>query len=727
MPGFLRIRPLVLTPSHYMSRSSHGPLGRTRWSLIAAIAAKLLLDTQAHAEEAAPSDTALAAPTTTLPAMKVKGRRKSDDRFLNADATTQVGKTAASAHDQPFAVSVIDVERIRETGAKSLQDALLYSAGVHAGRVGFDTRGDFVAVRGMAPAIYLDGLRGEFGFNNNVRPEIYAFESLEVLKGPSSALYGQANLGGIVNAVSKSPQVATRREVELQLGSHQRKQVAMDINSALDDAGRWHYRWVALVRKANTQVDHVNDDALLLMPSLAWSPSPATRLSAQFVHQRNDSKVSSQSLPPKGSLEPAPLGPIPTHRFVGEPGWDRYDTRKSEFTLKLEQQLAPSWRWVAALRRSASQSLARHISASAAAVPDDAGNIARTVHHSARGIRALTVDARLEADLHWGPGRHQLALGLDHQNGLWTRAQHYSRSGLGQFNLYTPRYGSSPGVNLNDLPLVDPADDRVVQTGVYLADHWRWGPWIVNAAWRHDRVRNDVVHAIAAAEQEHSSAHSGRLGLMFQMEDGFAPYLSWANAFIPSLGTAAGRIRPSSGRQREAGLKYQSSDAQRSAQLAWFDIVQLNESLDNSAPEGAQERGATARGWELDLRQRLGGLELMGQLTRMTARNALTGLRLGSVAERNASVWAKYRMGNGWRMGAGLRKVGSLTGNGGSPLVPGVTLVDAMLGLDLGAWDLRLDFKNLADKTYVAWCRDPKWDCSYGERRQILLSARHLF
>src|SRR5690606_21889733 len=112
------------------------------------------------------------------------------------------------------------------------------------GRYGFDTRGDWSAIRGLSPSVYIDGLRGIYGFYNSVRPDFYTLERVEVLKGPSSVLYGQADLGGIVNVVSKRPQKTTAREISLQLGSHARKQVAADLTGPLNQDASLLYRLV---------------------------------------------------------------------------------------------------------------------------------------------------------------------------------------------------------------------------------------------------------------------------------------------------------------------------------------------------------------------------------------------------------------------------------------------------------------------------------------------------
>ncbi len=135
---------------------------------------------------------------------------------------------------------------MQDTGSKTIQDALLYTPGVYAGNYGFDTRIDGASVRGIEAGRYLDGLRQLYGSYNSVRTNPYALESLEVLKGPSSMLYGQADLGGIINGVSKLPEEERRGEVWAQYGSHNRKQLAVDVTGAADEDGKLLYRLVAL-------------------------------------------------------------------------------------------------------------------------------------------------------------------------------------------------------------------------------------------------------------------------------------------------------------------------------------------------------------------------------------------------------------------------------------------------------------------------------------------------
>jgi iron complex outermembrane receptor protein len=676
----------------------------------------------------APSIAAESDASTTLPGVSVTATRSaSKDGLVTQGRAPQVGKSSVSLQDTPFAAAVVEVAQIRETGAKNIQDALLYTAGVYSGRYGFDTRGDWAAVRGMAPSFYLDGLRSSFGYYNKPRQDIYTLEQIEVLKGPSSVLYGQAELGGIVNAVTKQPRKATHREVEVQLGSHDRKQVATDLTGALSADGQWLYRLVALKRDSGTQVDHVHDDAQVVMPALTWQPSAATSVTLNYLHQQNKGQVSAQFLPSKGTTQSAPLGQIPTSAFAGEPGWDRYDTLQNEWTLLVKQQLSPDWRLNVSLRQTNTSSITREIYANTVNVPTDAGVIDRTIHTADRKTDVFAGDVRIEGRIDLGPTRHTVSAGIDHQNAYWEEYNYSSSAtGGGKLNIYNPVYGH---VNTAALTWSDNPDNQIIQTGFYAMDHMEWNQWVLSVALRHDKARNRTWNIAPVADVElDNAATTGRVGLMYRL-GAWAPYVSYSEAFIPNLGLdkAGGYLKPTSGDQKEAGVKYLSTSGDTSAALAWFDIQQTNRVADGKEPGGVEQVGARVLGWEAEVRHRMGAWEWLGNLTNFDAADRQTGKRLNSIAERTASAWTQYRFAGNWRAGLGARYIGTVTGAAGTPEVPSVTLYDAMIGYASGPWDVRFDVKNLADKTYVSWCRGLNRDCGYGDRLNANLTARYTF
>lgn len=666
----------------------------------------------------------------TLPEVAVSAKKNiKKDKLITQDRATSVGKSPVSVQDMPQSVTVVDVDQAREMGALNIQDALTYTAGAYSGRYGFDTRGDWVSVRGFTPSIFLDGIRNLYGFYNNTRIDIYTLESIEVLKGPSSSLFGQSDLGGIVNAVSKRPKKEVSREVNLQYGMYDRKQLAVDFTGPMTEDGEWLYRFVALKRDSGTQVDHVNDDAVLFMPSITWQPSDKTSMTLQYLHHEVDTVVSSQFLPSKGTIQSAPLGRISSSTFVGEPGWDRYDMKRDELSLFVDQALTGQIKLIANIRKTNSSSETREHWARVGAIPDDAGNIARTIHTADRSTHVFAVDTRLQGDFKLAETKHLISLGLDYQDALWTESNYASTTSAFGINLYNPVYGN---VDYSKLVGAERDNNKIVQTGFYLTDHIEWGPWVASGAIRRDHATNTLLrfdHSQADVDSR-NSATTGRLGLMYRFQNGIYPYINYSEAFVPNLGTdgAGGVLKATEGEQREAGIKYLSHTGDTSVNFAWFDIEQINRVVQGSTPGGVEQTGAVTQGWEVDARQRFGKLDLLANYTHMSAINDATKFRLSSIAEKFGSAWAQYRFNDYWRAGIGTRYIGDVVGGTSNlPEVPSVTLFDAMVGFTHGPWDIRATVRNIADKEYVSWCRGLNQDCGYGERQNAVLSANYKF
>jgi iron complex outermembrane receptor protein len=664
----------------------------------------------------------------TLPEVSVSAKKNSKkDKFITQDRATSVGKSPVAVQDMPQSVTVVDVEQAREMGALNIQDALTYSAGVYAGNFGFDTRIDSASVRGLNPSMFQDGLRNLYGSYNNTRTDIYLLERIEVLKGPSSSVFGQSDLGGIVNSVSKRPKKVASREVNLQYGMYDRKQIGIDFTGPLTEDGEWLYRLVALKRDSGTQVDHVNDDAVAFMPSVTWQPSDKTSITMQYVHQETDSTVSAQFLPSRGTILPGPLGQISSKTFVGEPGWDRYDTKKDEVSLFVDQAITNQIKFIANLRKVNSDTITREHWTRVGANPDSAGNIQRTIHAADRSTNVFSSDTRLQGDFVLGPTKHLVSLGMDYQDALWTESNYTSTTSAFGINVYNPVYGN---VDYGALAGAERDNNKIVQTGFYLTDHMEWGPWVVSGAIRRDHATNTLLKVGATPDVvSRNSVTRERLGLMYRFDNGISPYVNYAEAFVPNLGTdgAGGVLKPTEGKQREAGVKFLSPDSNTSMAFAWFEIEQQNRVLQGNTPGGLQQAGALSRGWELEAKHRIGDWELLGNYTHMNVFNDTTKIRLSAVAEKFGSAWAQYRINEHWRIGAGTRYIGDIVGGGGAPKIDAVTLFDAMVGYSHGPWDVRATIRNIADKEFISWCRGVGQDCGYGERQNAVLSANYTF
>lgn len=630
-------------------------------------------------------------------------------------------KTDTALIETPQAITVITREQVEAQAADSLDQAFAYSAGILSQSggalrriaTGFTVRG--FNVTGSAP-LYLNG--SKFPINSlSGAMEPYSYERLELLKGPASILYGQAAPGGIINLVSKRPTATPLREVELQAGSWGRRQIAADFGGPLTADGRIGYRITGLVRDGEAMVAQIPDQRQLLNATLDWKLTPDTDLTLLAGYNKGKS-LYDYGKPLDGTLLPNPNGRIARTLFVGEPGFDKFDTEGTTLGWLLEHRLNDSWKLKQNLLVFDYEADNAYSTITQRA---DAATGLRTVNRMAvtrfDTDKGWSLDNQVQGRFTTGRLEHQLLVGLDWSEHDFTRAQRVGTASA--LDLFTPVYGG---------PVTLPAigtrlQSHAQQLGLYLQDQIRIDQrWIVLAGVRYDRARDG----------DRSQALTPRLGLMYQGVDGWAPYYSYTRSFQPTSGVDffGARFKPTEGTQHEIGVKYEPPGANASVTVAAYELTQTNVSTaDPDHPGFAIQTGEQrSRGFEIEGRASLNRqLDLVAALgttdARITRSNTATlGTRPTSVPRRQASLWADWRFAAlpGLSAGFGARHVGEQ--EVGTYTVPGSTVVDAAIRYQVDNWRFALNVKNLADRTYLASC---SYACFYGDERNFTLSARY--
>nr|WP_312989934.1 TonB-dependent receptor plug domain-containing protein [Comamonas koreensis] len=171
----------------------------------------------------------------TLPTVTVKGASSVDEgngpvHGYVAETSTTGSKTDTPVIETPQSISVVTRAQMEVLQPLTSSEALRYMGGAVSEKYGgFGGQLDLTRIRGFDADYYLDGLR----IISNVStwtPQVdpFTLERIEVLRGPSAALYGQGTGGGIVNQVSRRPQAEASNEVVMQLGSFGRRLVGID-------------------------------------------------------------------------------------------------------------------------------------------------------------------------------------------------------------------------------------------------------------------------------------------------------------------------------------------------------------------------------------------------------------------------------------------------------------------------------------------------------------------
>ncbi|WP_336366334.1 TonB-dependent siderophore receptor [Marinobacter sp. C2H3] len=674
----------------------------------------------------------------TLAPLEVTGDRIDDpsapvDGYV-ATRSRAGTKTNTPLTETPQAISVVTADQMDDQGVTSVQEALRYTAGVGAEQYGLDSRGDWQSVRGGDPAVYLDGLQKTFGYYQSPRTEPFLLERIEVVRGPSSVLYGQGNVGGIINLVSKRPRDTDSTRVELQAGNHNRHQAAIDSTGRLNDDGSLLYRLVAVGRDSDTQVNRVQDDRIVVAPSLTWRPTDATEWTLMALRQKDSTGTTAQFLPIEGTLKPSPHGlpRIPTDLFISEPDFDRYDTEEAAVTSLLSHRLNDVWTVRQNLRYSESDVDYRSIYPMFTPALKANGDIARVAYAKASELDSLALDNQAEALFSTGTIDHTLLLGWDYQHAVSDGRSAYAAD-IGDLNVFNPVYGQY--TRLTDAAYSEVPENTVIQSGFY-GQH----QMIINERWitvlglRQDRARNKTEGGTAFTDRE----VTGRVGLMYRFDHGITPFVSYSESFQPITGVNAygDAWEPLKGEQVELGVKVQPDGSDSLYTATVYDLTEKNRRAPDPAnPQNQIQNGETrARGLELEAKV------AMTEQWDLIANYAYTdtevvegtneGARLATIPEHTASVWSQHDLSAlgapGLRAGAGVRYLGASWDGSDQLRVPSETLLDAMLGYTRGPWDLALNVSNLTDETYYSACL-ARGDCFIGTRRTIIGSVGYRF
>jgi len=661
-----------------------------------------------------------------------------DVEYVTVTATraSTATKTDTALVETPQAISVVTAAQFIDRGALTMQETLRYSAGVTSEAYGLDTRSDQPMVRGFYAVQYLDGMTKLFGYSLIPRAEVYTLDRVELLRGPSSVLYGKGNTGGVTNMVSKRPLFHTSSEVGVQFGSYDRQQVQFDITGPLGES--FAGRLVALARDSDMQTNEISDDRRVLAPSLTWRAGERTTVTLLGLFQDDKTASSQQFLPVVATLR-APRGRrLADETFLGEPDFDKLDTRQSAGTLLVEHGFSDALKLNVNLRYVDANTQFNEIYPDVYSNPADPFIDAdrRRVNRSAYSIRSrtsfFTNDNNLQLDFTTGALQHRLLGGIDYQS-----FRESSETGFGSvapIDIYAPLYGNYTAPEFGDTQR-----QHQEQFGVYLQDQVRYGERTnLIFGLRRDRATSEVT----ASDEQVDYATTFRVGAIVDVGAGFSPYVSYSESFLPLVGldVYGQPFIPQRGSQYEAGVKWQPRPGTLIT-LAGFDITEKNRQTNDpdNVLNTIQTGEVKSRGVEFEASHELmQGLNVTAaysyvdaKVTRSTFAPELDR-QLSDVPKEQASLWAVQTLlfDSDWslRLGAGVRYVGSTVSiaDGGSLTTPSYTLADALVSLQSQRWSVTANATNVFDKRYYAPCR-AFGDCFTGNRRSVLGTVSYRF
>jgi iron complex outermembrane receptor protein len=670
-----------------------------------------------------------------------------EELVVTAPAYVSTGSRSASKSDLalvdiPQSVTVISRDQIDLLEWNSLQEATRYTAGVVGENFGPDVRYDWLTVRGFQPLQFIDGLQAPIGSVSNVGTDLYGSESVEVLKGPSSVLYGQTPPGGIVNMTSRRPQREFAGELGGQYGSFNYWQLNGDVTGPINDV--LSFRVTGLYRDTDTQTDFVNSKRTYLAPALTIDFSEEAHLTLLGYYQEDDIDNWAQGfLPAEGTLLPNPNGEIPVSFSMGEPGINRYYREQYgvgydfEYDFNNGVTLEQNLKYFSADSEMAGTYGQGYVDANFDGIPDDYRTVNRADFPFNEEIDSFAVDTRVYFDFATGSVEHNILAGIDYRKYDALSAFGFASStwppgSVPTLDVFAPVYGVPYTPPVANIPYTDQVQK---QTGLYVQDQINIGKVVLTLSGRQDWVNSNNSGTTVKDDE-----FTYRAGLNYVFDSGFAPYIQAASSFQPVPGSDffGNAFQPSTGDLYEGGVKYDGRDLNDDikifASAALYNLKQKNVLV--ADPDHlffqVQTGEVEVQGFEFEavarVRERL---SVNFSYTYTDSDVKPNGTQLPALSKHKLSGLVTYTFQEGalagFTGGLGLRYLSSLYGDPANLWeTPGVTLWDALVSYDTESWRFGVTASNLTDKEYVARCSSAA-DCFYGTVRNIIGSVTYKF
>ncbi|MBU9219673.1 TonB-dependent siderophore receptor [Burkholderia multivorans] len=697
----------------------------------------------ANAQAAAPN----AASAGTLPAITVNAASEGDGTVGLVAKRSRTGtKTDTPIEEIPQTINVVTAQQIEMTGATDVNTALRYVPGFSS--YGSDNRSDwYAALRGFTPTAYVNGLQVPNTLNlASWRVDPYMIDSITVLRGPTSVLYGAGDPGAIVDVKTKLADGERVREAGVEIGNYARKQFMIDVGDKLDPDGKYAYRFVGVARDGNAVTGPNNDQRVALAPSFRWRPNADTSLTLSATYLQDWGDISSNFLPAAGTVLPNPNGQITKDIYEGDGNFNYYRKKQWSLGYQFEHNLNSMWtfrqntRWM-------------HLSLDNGSVwgagfaDETLTEINRWAGVFQMNYSRFDIDNNLEGRFATGPLQHTLLLGFQYNRQTATDSEWLAAAPT--LNLYNPVYTPVTTAVFSDPDTTYRTNTYTTMNtfGLYAQDQIKWNRWTLTLGGREDWVNMRMDDRAAGTQSKADvSAFTGRVGLTYQAGYGLSPYISYSTSFNPIIGVSlldGGVPKPTRGRQIEAGLRWQPPGKNLMLNAAIYQINQTNgvtpalPTQDPSGTKSVQTGEVRARGIELSATGKVTpNLSLIAsyayQDVKVVQANDAT-LNNWPVdiprPRQMASLWADWTWHTGplagFGLGGGVRYQSSSAGAADNSLtVSSYTLIDAAVHYDVRNWRFAVNATNLFNRHYISGCQSTSV-CMFGNDRTVIATAKY--
>ncbi len=637
---------------------------------------------------------------------------ETDTEAYEVNRATTATKTDALLRDIPQSIQVVPQQVIEDRQVQRVEEALENVSGVQQTLSSLNVATGFL-IRGFDSStnnIYRDGLRDPT--NAVSGNELANIERIEVIKGPASVLYGQGELGGLVNLVTKQPLADPFYSIEGRIGNYNLYGGTIDLTGPLNDSETVLYRLTASAQRSDTFIDFSEIERYQIAPVLTFRIGENTTFTVEGDYQdRRYPEV--PGLPAIGTVLFNPLGELPRDRFLGDPEFNYRDMESLRVGTRFEHRFSENWS-VRNTFKAAFQSLDSQF-----AFPQGLDDDNRTFNQLYAATkepddrRAYALDTNILGKFQTGSIQHQVVFGFNFDRQSVSR--NIFLAALDPIDIFNPVYGRVPGDTIFDII----SDESSQSFGFYVQDQISLLENLkLVLGGRFDIVNQKQEDLVAGTTNEQQDeAFSPRVGIVYQPIQSVSLYASFSRSFNPATpGTilASGAVaEPERGTQYEVGVKTEFLEGRLSSTLAFYELTRSNVlTPDPNNPFASIQTGEQrSRGIELDVAgEILPGWKIIASYAHTDAEITQDneydiGNRLINVPKNSASLWTTYEVQKGslkgLGFGVGLRYVGDRQGDlENSFELPSYLRTDAAIYYKRNGFRAALNVNNLFNIEY---------------------------
>jgi len=686
-------------------------------------------------------------PEVKLPEVKVE---ETKDKGFSTGSTGSATRTDTPLRDVPQIVNIVPQSLIRSQGATTLTQALRNVPGIsYAAPEGGTQANQLFYLRGFPinEDIFIDGVRDLGEYNR----DLFATESVEVLKGPSALMFGRGSTGGVINQTSKLANRAPSKEVDLTLGSFRQKRVTADVNMPADGGGAM--RLIALADNSGSYRYPQDVERYGFAPSALWEIGPSTDLTLSWYYLKERSATDyGQPTLFSNALGFFGFPPVSPRNDYGYANYDFAHYETNIGTARLDHEVSESLslratvRW-ASYKRQSESTIPSLSPIDANGNPVTASTplslLLVTRNHDTNRTRDND-DAALigQTELVWKPRtgvvEHTVLAGLEVAQEKLDRRNYQldanpATPGVQAPTSTTPYLSPDPYTSLSYTKTPNLASRAegdtaalYVQDQLGLSEQWKA---LVGVRWERFKAdaRTEALIATPTSPpvgpfDRTDRMLSGRAGLIWQPSAAQSYYVSWGNSYNPSgeLGVYGGTANTNLTATNQDLAPERNNNYEVGAQWNLVHGLQLRSAIFRSEKTNGRLQDLDTGFTVLSGKRRVDGIELdlAGQLTSdwdiyagvavmdgkivSGSPNVQGNTPLG-VARVTGNVWTVYRLGHGWEIGGGVfGQSGTWLTDTNLPgsRIPSYAIVDATLAYVTDRYEVRLNLYNLADKDY---------------------------